>query len=65
VLCLRTGLWTERLKDAKEIDVVEQQLASSEYVDEEARRQAIERAKSIDDDARQRSAGSANEGHHV
>ena len=58
VLCLRTGVWAERLKDAEEIDVVEQQLASSEYVDDEARRQAIERAKSIDDEARQRSAGS-------
>ncbi|MCA0242561.1 MAG: TRAP transporter small permease subunit [Proteobacteria bacterium] len=57
VLCLRTGVWAERLKDAEEIDVVEQQLASSEHVDDEARRQAIERAKSIDDDARQRSAG--------
>ena len=52
VLCLRTGVWAERLKDAEEIDVVEQQLASSEHVDDEARRQAIERAKSIDDDVR-------------
>ncbi len=59
VLCLRTGVWAERLKDAEEIDVVEQQLASSEYVDDEARRQAIERAKAIDEEARQRGAGSA------
>ena len=59
VLCLRTGVWNPRMKDAEEIDVIEQQLAASEYVDEEARRQAIEKAKSIDDDARQRSTGSA------
>lgn len=57
VVCLRTGHWTERLKDAEEIDVVEQQLAASTYVDDEARREAIEKAKHIDDDARQRSTG--------
>jgi TRAP-type mannitol/chloroaromatic compound transport system permease small subunit len=57
VLCLRTGVWSERLKDAEEIDVVEQQLAASTHVDEAARREAIEKAKHIDDDARQRSAG--------
>src|SRR5229473_125362 len=33
VICLKTGRWPERLKDAEEIDVVEQQLATSEYVD--------------------------------
>src|SRR2546430_14786775 len=38
VVCLRTGVWPERLKDAEEIDVVEQQLASSVHVDEESRR---------------------------
>lgn len=59
VVCLRTGAWTERLKDAEEIDVVEQQLAASTHVDDAARREAIEKAKSIDDDARQRSAGGA------
>ena len=57
IVCLRTGAWTERLKDAEEIDVVEQQLAASTHVDEAARREAIERAASIDDAARQRSAG--------
>ena len=57
VWCLRTGVWSERLKDAEEIDVVEQQLAASTHVDEAARREAIEKAKHIDDDARQRSAG--------
>src|SRR5919205_1743013 len=38
LVCLRTGEWPERLKDAEEIDVVEQQLAGSTYVDEESRR---------------------------
>ncbi|MES2941031.1 MAG: TRAP transporter small permease subunit [Pseudomonadota bacterium] len=54
VVCLRTGAWTERLKDAQEIDVVEQQLAGSIYVDEETRREAIAKAKTIDEAARQR-----------
>lgn len=54
VVCLRTGEWPQRLKDAAEMDVVEQQLASSTYVDEEARRDAIERAKEVDEAARQR-----------
>jgi TRAP-type mannitol/chloroaromatic compound transport system permease small subunit len=54
VVCLRTGEWTARLDDAEEIDVVEQQLAGSTHVDEEARREAIARAKSIDEAARQR-----------
>ena len=57
VVCLRTGAWTERLKDAEEIDVVEQQLAASTHVDEAARREVIEKAKHIDDDARQRNTG--------
>ena len=57
VVCLRTGKWTPRLKDAEEMDVVEQQLAGSVYVDDEARRDAIERAKDIDEAARQRGAG--------
>jgi TRAP-type mannitol/chloroaromatic compound transport system permease small subunit len=54
VICLKTGAWPERIKDAEEIDVVEQQLAASTYVDEEARRQAIESAKNIDEAAHQR-----------
>jgi hypothetical protein len=57
VTCIRTGEWTPRLKDAEEMDVVGQQLASSEYVDDEARRDAIERAKDIDEAAHQRGAG--------
>ena len=57
VVCLRTGAWTPRLKDAGEMDVVAEQLAGSTYVDEEARRDAIEQAKNIDETARQRGAG--------
>jgi len=57
VVCIRTGEWPKRLKDAEEMDVVEQQLASSTYVDDEARREAIEKAKEIDETARQRGAG--------
>ncbi|MDH7795223.1 MULTISPECIES: TRAP transporter small permease subunit [unclassified Beijerinckia] len=57
VVCLRTGVWPERLKDVAEIDVVEEQLANSEYVDEEAKKQAIEQAQSIDEAARQRGMG--------
>ena len=53
VVCLKTGEWTERLKDAEEIDVVEQQLAKSEYVDDEARKAAIESAKHIEETAAQ------------
>jgi TRAP-type mannitol/chloroaromatic compound transport system permease small subunit len=58
LVCLRTGQWTPRLKDADEIDVVEQQLANSTYVDEEARRDAMAKAKQIDESARQRHGGS-------
>jgi TRAP-type mannitol/chloroaromatic compound transport system permease small subunit len=57
VVCLRTGEWPARLKDAEEIDVVEQQLAASTLVDEEARRDAIAKAHDIDGAARSRSAG--------
>jgi len=53
-VCLRTGEWPARLKDAEEMDVVEQQLAGSTYVDEESRRDVIERAKEVDEAARQR-----------
>src|SRR2546430_6294862 len=54
VMCLKTGVWPERLKDAEEIDVIEQQLAGSTLVDEESRKQAIERAHDIDEAAHQR-----------
>ncbi len=57
-MCLRTGAWPARLHDVAEIDVVEEQLAHSEYVDEESRKIAIERAHEIDETARQRGMGS-------
>jgi len=56
IVCIRTGEWTPRLKDAQEMDVVEQQLAKSEYVDDAARREVIERAKDIDEAAHHRGA---------
>jgi len=58
IVCLRTGKWPERLKDAEEIDVVEQQLATSAYVDKESRERAIAHVHEIDDAARQRGMGS-------
>jgi len=57
IVCIRTGEWTPRIKDAEEIDVVEQQLAASTHVDADAAREAIEQAKNIDDIARQRTTG--------
>ena len=54
VMCLRTGHWPERLQDVEEIDVVEEQLAQSAFVDEESRRAAIEHAHDIDQAAHQR-----------
>ena len=57
VVCLRTGEWPSRLKDVAETDVIEEQLAHSEYVDEDARKIAIERAHRIDETARQRGMG--------
>ena len=56
VVCIRTGVWTPRLKDAQEMDVVEQQLAKSEYVDDAARREVIDKAKEIEETAHQRGA---------
>src|SRR3954447_8257602 len=57
VVCLKTGEWPSRLKDVAEIDVIEEQLAHSEYVDEESRKIAIEGAARIDEMARQRGMG--------
>ena len=57
-VCLRTGVWPSRLADVAETDVIEEQLAHSEYVDEESRKIAIERAHKIDEAARQRGMGS-------
>jgi TRAP-type mannitol/chloroaromatic compound transport system permease small subunit len=61
VVCLQTGVWPSRLRDVAEIDVIEEQLAHSEYVDEESRKIAIEGAQKIDEVARQRGmAGDMN-----
>jgi hypothetical protein len=57
VVCLKTGAWPDRLKDVSEIDVVEEQLAHSEYVDEASRKIAIEHAQNIEESARQRGMG--------
>ncbi|HKP24190.1 MAG TPA: TRAP transporter small permease subunit [Dongiaceae bacterium] len=57
VVCLKTGAWPARAKDVSEIDVVEEQLALSEHVDEATRKAAIERAQKIDEEARQRGMG--------
>lgn len=57
IVCLKTGVWPERLKDVAELDVIEQQLANSEHVDEESRRMAISGAHNIDEVARQRGMG--------
>lgn len=56
IVCLRTGEWPQRLKDVEEIDVVGDQLAKSEYVDEESRKMAMEQAKAIDEAAHQRTS---------
>jgi hypothetical protein len=57
IVCLQTGRWPSRLKDVTELDVVEEQLAYSEHVDEEARKRAIARAHAIEETARQRGMG--------
>ena len=54
IICLKTGEWPERLKDAEEIDVIEQQLAASTHVDEEARQMGMKNAKAIDEAAHHR-----------
>lgn len=57
LICLRTGVWPSRLKDVSEIDVVEEQLAASEHVDDESRKNAIAHAQNIEETARQRGMG--------
>jgi TRAP-type mannitol/chloroaromatic compound transport system permease small subunit len=54
VICLRTGAWPSRLHDVQEMDVLKEQLAQSEHVDEETRRRALEGANKIEETARQR-----------
>jgi TRAP-type mannitol/chloroaromatic compound transport system permease small subunit len=57
IVCLRTGQWPSRLHDVAEMDVLQEQLAQSEHIDEETRRRAIEGAHKIDETARQRGMG--------
>jgi TRAP-type mannitol/chloroaromatic compound transport system permease small subunit len=57
VVCLKRGEWPSRLKDVAEADVIEQQLAASEHVDDDVRKAAIEQASRIDEAARQRGRG--------
>jgi TRAP-type mannitol/chloroaromatic compound transport system permease small subunit len=54
VICLRTGSWPARLKDAEEIDIVEAQLAHSDLVSEEDKRRAREKMLHLEEDAKQR-----------
>jgi TRAP-type mannitol/chloroaromatic compound transport system permease small subunit len=54
ILCLRTGAWPARLEDVEEIDVVQEQLAHSEFVDEESRRAAVASTHAIEDAAHHR-----------
>jgi TRAP-type mannitol/chloroaromatic compound transport system permease small subunit len=54
VICLQTGEWPARRRDVEEIDVVEEQLAHSEFVDAESRQAAAGSAHAIDAAARQR-----------
>jgi TRAP-type mannitol/chloroaromatic compound transport system permease small subunit len=56
IVCVRTGVWPERLSDVEEIDVVGEQLAQSEFVDEESRRAAIAGAHDIEAAAHSRGA---------
>jgi TRAP-type mannitol/chloroaromatic compound transport system permease small subunit len=55
VVCLKTGAWPARLKDVEEIDIVSEQLAHSEFVDEESRREAMAHAHEIHEAATHRS----------
>ena len=57
LVCLKTGDWPARLKDAEEIDVVEQQLSGSTHVDAESRQRAIDSVHEIDEAAHQRGRG--------
>lgn len=62
LVCLSTGAWPERLKDVEEIDIVDAQLAHSEFIDEETRREAIGQAQAIQEEARQRGQGDVTTG---
>jgi TRAP-type mannitol/chloroaromatic compound transport system permease small subunit len=44
ILCLSRGAWPARLRDVEEADVVGEQLARSQFVDEESRQAALQAA---------------------
>jgi TRAP-type mannitol/chloroaromatic compound transport system permease small subunit len=54
IVCLKQGEWPPRMSDVEEIDVVADQLADSQYVDEESRNEAIRNAHGIHESAVQR-----------
>ncbi|MEY2952929.1 MAG: hypothetical protein RLZZ401_1016 [Pseudomonadota bacterium] len=47
IVCIKTGAWTPRLKDAQESDVVAQQLEGSAFVDEDAKQLAIAKSAGL------------------
>ncbi|MBC7778517.1 MAG: TRAP transporter small permease subunit [Proteobacteria bacterium] len=58
VMCLRTGVWPERLKDVSEIDIVATQLEQSTLVDEADRKRVIESVHKVErTDAAQNKGG--------
>lgn len=57
VICLRTGAWPARQRDVEEIDVIEEQLSQSVYVDDASRRETIDRVHEIDAAAQRRGLG--------
>lgn len=57
IVCLKTGEWPSRLHDVSETDVIGEQLALSEHVDEETRKLVMEQAQHIEEAARQRGRG--------
>ena len=59
IVCLRTGAWPERSRDVEEIDVVGEQLARSEFIDEASRREAMGKVQDIEKAAHQRGMGEA------
>jgi len=56
VVCLQTGAWPPRMKDVEEMDVVQDQLAHSEFVDEDSRRDVMGKTQEIHDAAHNRSS---------
>jgi TRAP-type mannitol/chloroaromatic compound transport system permease small subunit len=59
VMCLKTGEWPDREKDVEEIDVVGEQLAQSEFVDDSSREMVMQHIHEIEDAAKHRSGETA------